>query len=285
MSVQKSLLRSVTAVVTVVLLTLLATAPAFAAKPHDVTGGEPPGNDMVLPLTPEQEASRLLKEELIGGIMSSHGSDGGITPQYVCQFEPCEPTLYVLTVYPRQQDKGYFCGPGVVQIVSSYSWGKTGTQNKYSQQTISDTWTRTEADIDGDGHPDNQTYLAYEIAGMNGASVLPPNFAYMQKHNPTFTNWHSTIIAGTYYWHLPLAAGVIPRKQGAQYYLSSWNKVSNGGHYIELHGYQGRATDALRYVYYSDTAGTYADSVAANWKQGSYAVYETMMYNNGNMIY
>jgi hypothetical protein len=261
------------------LLTAAVASPVAGTRPTTTApGGEPPGDDSVLSLTPEQEASRLEMEALIQQVIAN-GAGGGdeIGPDYVCQFEPCEPSVKVLTVYPRQQKKSYYCGPAVVQVVSNFSWGKTGSNNKYSQQTISDNWTHTDQN--------GQTYLVDEIRGMNQASVRPPNFEYMQKHNPTYDNWHGTIIAGGYFWDLPLAAGVIPWKQGGTYHLKSWNIVSNGGHYLELHGYEGRVGSATRSVHFSDTAGTYADSVAANWEQDSYAVYQTMMYNNGNMIY
>lgn len=261
------------------LLLVAVAVPVSAAGPAARPGGEPPGDDTVLPLTLEQEASRTVKGQVIQQILTSDERplSRDVTPEYVCEFEPCEPSVRQLTVYPRQQAKSYFCGPAVVQIVSNYSWGKTGSNNRYSQQAISDSWTNTDAN--------GQTFLADEIYGMNQATVRPPNFVYLQLHGPSYDTWHATIIAGVYYWEMPLAAGVIPWKQGETYHLVSWQVVSNGGHYIELHGYQGRVGDATRSVYFSDTAGTYAQSVAANWQQNSYAVYKTMMYNNQNMIY
>jgi hypothetical protein len=163
--------------VVAVLLAGAIAGSASAARPTYTPGGEPPGDDSVLPLTPEQEASRAVKEAIIEQLITD-GTDGGITPQYVCQFEPCEPSTKQLTVYARQQTKSYYCGPAVVQIVSNFSWGKTGTANKYTQKTISDNWTHTDAN--------GQTYLGDEINGMNQATKRPSNFVYMQKHNPTF---------------------------------------------------------------------------------------------------
>lgn len=264
------------AVVLAAALTMLLATPTFASDPTRGTGGEPVGDDTVLPLTPEQRTSVLLKESLLAGALADQAADG-ITPDYACIYEPCEPRSKALTVYPRQQAKGIYCGPAVVQIVSNYSWGKTGSQNAYSQQTISDNWTHTDAN--------QQTYLGDEITGMNLASVKPVGFVYAQKHNPTYSNWHATIIEDVHGWRMPLAAGVIPWKTGGTYHLVSWNKVSNTGHYIELHGYSGYISDPTKSVYFSDTAGTYADSVAGNYYQNSYAVYQTMMYNNGNMIW
>lgn len=262
--------------VTIVLvLTLVLTATAAAAGPSG-TGGEAPGDNTILPLTPEQKASLDYRQSLFGS-STFMAPDASVSPQYACNFDPCEPASRSLTVYARQQTKSYFCGPAVVQVVSNYSWGKTGSNDKYTQQHISDSWTHTDAN--------GQTYLGDEVSGMNAASARPANFAYMQLHAPSYDGWHGTIIQDVYWWQMPLAAGVIPWKSDGAYHLVSWKKVSNGGHDIELHGYVGRVGDATRYVWFSDVAGTYADSIAANYEQSSYAVYQTMMYNNKNMIW
>lgn len=263
--------------VVMVLVCLAPVSPVGAAGPVLGTGGEPPGDSTVLPLTPEQAASVKLKEDLLRGLGGQDRTSGGLSADFVCQFDPCEPASLALNVFARQQTKRIYCGPSVVQVVSNFTWGKTGAQDKYSQQFISDQWTHTDAN--------QQTYLGDEIVGMNSASVKPSGFVYAQKHNPTFETWHGTIIEDTFWWRMPLAAGVIPWKAGATYHLVSWKLVSNGGHYIELHGYVGRVTDASRYVWFSDVAGQYANSVAANYQQASYAVYETMVYNNQNMIW
>lgn len=258
-------------------LTIPLATPAEAAGPTRGTGGETPGTDTVLPLTPEQQASVLLKEAVLANAASGTEAPGGMSPDFACIYDPCEPHSRALNVYARQQTKSIYCGPAVVQVASNFTWGKTGSNNKYTQQQISDNWTHTDAH--------GQTYLGDEITGMNSASAKPAGFVYAQKHNPTYLDWHGTIIEDVYGWNMPLAAGVIPWKSGATYHLVSWNIVSNGGHYIELHGYSGYISDTYKYVYFSDTAGTYANSVAGNYYQDSYAVYETMIYNSQNMIW
>lgn len=267
--------RSLGAGASALLVALLGATSVLAAGPTPRTGGEPPGDSKVLPLTPEQYASKQLKDGFIAGLLAgAAGTDGA---DYVCQFDPCEPFSQALDSYPRQQIKSYYCGPATVQIASSQSWGLTGGAYKYTQREISDNWTHTDAN--------GQTFLSDAIDGMNGASRLPANFVYLQLHNPSYDEWHAAIIMDVVQYEMSLAAGVIPWKTGAAYHLLSWNIQSNGGHYIELHGYSGRIGDANRYVDYSDPAGTYADSIAANWHQLSYPVYQTMMYNNGNLVY
>jgi hypothetical protein len=139
--------------------------------------------------------------------------------------------------------------------------GRTGTANKYTQKTISDNWTQTDAN--------GETYLGDEINGMNQATKRPSNFVYCRSTTRRSTTGTGRSSEGVYYWGLPLAAGVIPAIEDATYQLVSWNRVSNSGHYLELHGYEGRVGSSSPDVYFSDTAGTYADSVAANWKQAS----------------
>ena len=71
-----------------------------------------------------------------------------------------------------------------------------------------------------------------------------------------------------------------------QFRLISWTRHSHVGHYVELHGYDGYATSANRWVFYRDTAGAAASGTAAgHWQQSSNVVYITMMDMHGNMIY
>jgi hypothetical protein len=286
-------------------LGILSSSAALAKKPIPGagTGGEPAGSEAILPLSAEQQASRDQKEQLIANTaLRGDGSqlaasscptptgstDGASSSEQVsAQTAGCyQPYRFVLAVYPRQQQRGDYCGPAVAQIVSNFSWGLTGSANKYSQATIA-SWAGTSAvDCTGDGIADAGSCLGNLIWAMNQATRRPSGFAYMQKHRPTFTAWHNTIISGVFDWRLPLAAGVRPWTLNNQYRLISWTKQSHGGHYIELHGYEGYATSASRYVFYSDTAGAAASGTAAgNWQQSSNVVYITMMDHHGNMIY
>ena len=287
----------VVAIVTALLCAQVAT-PTFGAKPPStpVGGGDPPGDDVILLLTAEQAASRERKEALIARVNGGSGGEQGTqsscpTPESTnldmasgmeaeVTASCYTPSQWTLAARPRQQEKSYYCGPAVVQVVSNYSWRLTST-NKYSQTTISNTWTKTDAT--------GQTYLADFIKGMNGASKRPSGFAYMQKSSPSFSNWHSTIVSGIYDWRMPLAAGVRPHEPGATYWIISWPVAKSAAHYIGIFGYQGFAAspNSSRKVYYTDTAGPYAAAGvnAGNFWDISYDVYQTMMMNNGNMVY
>lgn len=286
-------------------VTLATAQAAAAAHPAETRagGGDPPSDDRTLPLTSEQAASRHLKERLISALSNRTATTPGAMSAAGCpvpnattpvtatnsnDFAAAEaaatcptPSEFGLAVKPRQQEKWYYCGPAVVQIVSNYGWRMAAGSNKYSQTAISNNWTRT--DVNG------QTYLGDMITGMNRASRLPSGFAYMQKHRPSFGDWHATIVSGTYNWRMPLAAGVNPHAPGAYYYIVSWPVEKVAAHYIELHGYKGfsGSPNGSRLVKYSDTAGSYAAPGvrAGNFVDVSYDVYQTMLANSGNMIY
>lgn len=285
------------AMVLAVLAAQLAVSAVAAKGPPNqgpAGGGEPQGDSRILPLNAAQQTSRNRKEQIIAAMpgattggqatplacptsaYATSGREGESTAQASCG----PPYQFTLAAHPRQQEKWYYCGPAVVQVVSNFTWGRT-TTNKYSQTYISTTWTKTDATL--------QTYLADFIKGMNGASVLPAGFAYMQKHNPTFTDWHNTIIAGIYTWRMPLATSVRPHDPGATYWIISWPVAKSAAHYIGLFGYRGYAYTANsdRKVYYTDTAGQFAAPgvKAGNFWDISFDVYQTMMANNGNMVY
>lgn len=282
----------------VIVLLLGVNIPTVtAADPPPTGGGNPPSNNKVLPLTKEQKASKSVKDELIARVASGSPPSGAATDacptptstsdassasQEASTTSTCyTPFRWVLgNVNPRQQEKWYWCGPAVGQVMSNYTWGMGAAQNKYSQAQIA-SWMRTEIN--------RQTFLGDFIAGVNRATRRPSNFVYMQKHAPSFSNWHNTIISGVYNWRLPLAAGVNPHPFGSNVWIVSWPQERNAAHYIELHGYEGYATTAngSRWVFYSDTAGPFAapGMRANNFKDISFDVYRTMMMNTGDMVY
>ena len=280
----------------VVVLLLGVSVPTVTAADPPAGGGNPPSNNKVLPLTREQKASRSVKEELIARVPSRSSSNGAATTSCPTPTSTGDaasasghsttsscytPFKFVLgNVNPRQQEKWYWCGPAVGQVMSNYSWAMGAAQNKYTQAQIA-SWMRTEIN--------RQTFLGDFIAGVNRATRRPSNFVYIQKHAPSFTNWHNTIISGVYNWRLPLAAGVNPHPFGSSVWIVSWPQERNAAHYIELHGYEGYATTAngSRWVFYSDTAGPFAapGMKANNFKDISFDVYRTMMMNTGDMVY
>lgn len=290
--------RTCASLLLVLVLLLGVSVPTVTAADPPAGGGNPPSNNKVLPLTREQKASKSAKEELIARVAGRSTSDGAATTSCPTPTSTSAsgaasasantttsscyiPFKFVLgNVNPRQQEKWYWCGPAVGQVMSNYSWGMGAAQNKYTQAQIA-SWMRTEIN--------RQTFLGDFIAGVNRATRRPSNFVYLQKHAPSFTNWHNTIISGVYNWRLPLAAGVNPHPTWADYYIISWPEPKNAAHYIELHGYEGYATTAngSRWVFYSDTAGPYAAAGmrAGNFRDISWDVYRTMMANTGDMVY
>lgn len=289
--------RFIIAITLTVLFSQVSLGDLAAKDPPAVTvgGGDPPSDDRVLPLSAEQRASRDRKEAMIAQV--AQASAAGEVGTMSCpvpngetnavegmdsELSSCgaTPRKWTLPASPRQQANYYYCGPAVVQVVSNYSWAYASS-NKYSQSTISQRWTKTDAT--------KQTYLGDFIYGMNGASRLPYGFVYAQKHQPSFSTWHTTIVSGIYNWRMPLAAGVRPHEHGAYYYIVSWPVPKSAGHYIGIFGYDGFASTSnlSRKVYYTDTAGPYAAAgvKAGNFWDISYDVYKTMMMNNGNMVY
>jgi hypothetical protein len=275
---------------------LMAKGPSVAPG----TGGEPPGDaGVIVPMTPEQVASQAMK---LDHLRAMEGSSSDPTadcptegPDITCPPPPAG-SSYQLPTYARHQHRWFYCGPAVVQVVSNYTWGirnstvsgETTSNNHYKQSYISSHWTRTDTN--------GQTYLADEITGMNAASIRPTNWSYVQWHNPSFQDFHNAIIDDTWYWNMPLSAGVNPRDSvNGGFYLPNWASVppsSTYGHYIAIRGYAGLYSDPSRYAYYNDSSGG-VDEVTGqgiygstgSYNYGSYGVWETMLNNNQNLIW
>lgn len=282
-------MRAVCAAVVLSILMSISASPVLAAKPpRGGTGGPPPG-DIPPPLSEEQLASQQAKEALIADVGAS-SADGDVTPQYCptaigtqsyCGTSP--PWRVVLAVRARQQERCDWCAPAVAQIMSNYT--HRTSSNVYRQSDIA-RWMGTSAvDCTGDGRADPGTCLGYFIDTLNAITVKPANWAYTWKYKPTFSNWHNTIISGVNTWRMPLAATVRPWSLDNKYRLVSWPYKSQGGHYIELHGYSGYATSSSPTVFYSDTAGTCGSgTAAANWEQSSWVVHRLML-DHGYLVY
>src|SRR6185369_110573 len=157
--------------------------------------------------------------------------------------------------------------------------------NKYTQTFISTTWTKTDVNL--------QTNLGDLIAGLNGATRRPSNWAYVQLHNPSWSTFHNAIISDVWAYGMALAANVNPRKLNSQQYLASWANVSPGdyGHYIPLRGYAGfSSSNAL--VFYNDSSGGRDEvtgigilGATGAFADASTTVYQTMMNRHGNLVW
>lgn len=274
-------------------LALFLALTAYLSLPAVVSAGAPPippGGDTrlnigIVPLSPEQVASIALKtqqEQAIAGLTGASrlsagcptgvGMRGAAGPKLVCPGTP--PYSLVLATSPRQQLKSYYCGPATVQVVSNFSWGLSGT-NRWSQGGISDSYTHTDAH--------GETWLPDMINGMNGTSRLPSGFVFAQKHNPTFSDWHNTIITDVFNWQMALAAGVKPFISMSKH-LHSWPNSVFAKHYIALNGYSAYAWMANPLAYYDDSSGGYGGTTGA-FSDPSPLVFDTMNANSGNMIW
>jgi hypothetical protein len=152
----------------------------------------------------------------------------------------------VLTVYPRQQEQCDWCAPAVAQITSNRSHGTSG--NVHAQSSIALLDGHKVMDCTVDGIPDGGTCLGYFL--------------------DTLTRCDRPAV-----------------DVDNQYRLVNWPNPSHGGHYIELHGYDGYATESGAEVVYSDTVGWCGSGTSAsNWPQNSWVVHR-VSWDHGYLVY
>jgi hypothetical protein len=186
----------------------------------------------------------------------------------------------LLGTWTRQQTKAYYCGPTAVQVVADYVWGTGPDKVKYTQKYISDTWTKTDANL--------QTILYLERNGLNGAvgTKMPSGFIYAYVHPADGAQWHSylrTDIAG---YSMPQVVSVSPKEPNFPYCLASWQNTSIApgyyGHYIVLKEYLG-VWDGTRtpLVGYEDGSGGYGGSTGS-FMDPAYDIYQMIYKSNPN---
>ncbi len=179
----------------------------------------------------------------------------------------------------RQQAKYDYCGPAAVQVVADYIWWT----DKYSQQYISDKWTKTDAT--------QQTYVYRVRNGLNGAvgSMMPSGFIYDYKQPANGSAWHSLLRTDIMGYYMPQVASVSPKQAGKPYWLSSWARTSKApgtyGHYIVLNGYylvwDGTSNPS---VYYDDGSGGYGGSTGP-FEDPATHIWAVVTYGNGYVIW
>lgn len=222
-----------------------------------------------VPLTAEQQAALVKKTELAQAAVSAAvrtPAPNGINA--TCRNGTCGTIL--ATSY-RHQSKSYYCGPAAVQVISNHAWGIT-SGNKYSQQTISDTWTHTDAD--------GFTYVWRERLGLNGSTAgrYPWPFAEEYVSNPAV--WHDHVVVDATDFGMPSVAGVAPHDPNFGYYLTSWPTAITAGHYIVTRGWlylwDGTRTPV---IYYNDGSGGYGGS-DGQFSDPAYDVWKTIKKAN-----
>jgi len=184
----------------------------------------------------------------------------------------------LLATYARAQGKSTYCGPAAVQVVSNYAWGMSSGGNKYSQQHISDNWTKT--DYYG------FTYVWRERLAMSDASAghLPANFIYAEYEATSGSDWYNKLITDVSSYSMPQVVGVAPHDPGATYWLSSWpiQTTYPAGHYITLRGWS-QYWDGTRgpTACYDDSSGDGGYSAGA-YSDPAYDVWWTIHHGNVN---
>jgi hypothetical protein len=179
----------------------------------------------------------------------------------------------ILGTFYRHQDKNIYCGPAAVQVISNHAWGIT-SGNKYSQQTISNTWTHTDAD--------GQTYVWRVRYGLNGATSGRYPWPYAEEYVSSGSVWHNYVVVDATDWGMPSAALVAPHDPGFDYYLTSWPTAVYAGHYIVTRGWlylwDGTRTPT---VYYNDGSAGYGGS-NGQFSDPAYDIYKTIKKSHPN---
>jgi hypothetical protein len=279
-----------------VLMLGLAMAPGVALADGG-PGGESRDAGMA-PMSADQVRARDTKLGVLAA-MAQPGNGKKKTGVVAYMLPPTDggsswPDQVILETKPRHQHRMYYCGPATIQVLSNLSWGyfsndldgQSVTTNKYKQTYISTTWAHAS--------PSSGTSFANLVDGLNGAVKVPFAGFYSQWHNPSWSEFHSAIMADTHLYGLGAAAGVNPRKSGSIYFLASWKNSTpkaSIGHYIPLRGYSGDERGTAK-VYYGDSSGgtdevdgTPIAGSTGNFVDQSYTVYQTMMNRYGNLAW
>lgn len=174
----------------------------------------------------------------------------------------------ILSTWYRHQAKSYYCGPAAVQVISNHAWNMPSGTNKYGQQTISDTWTHTDAD--------GQTYVWRERLGLNGSTAGRYPWPYAEEYVSSGAEWHNYVVVDATDWGMPSVALVAPHDPGFRYYLTSWPTAIYAGHYIVTRGWlylwDGTRTPI---VYYNDGSAGYGGS-DGQFSDPAYDIYKTI---------
>jgi hypothetical protein len=208
------------------------------------------------------------------------------------------PTTYILSVYARQQQNCWYCGPAAGQVADNRSWGiynastggTTTANNKHIQTDLAAAMGTTTAGTSGGGVKD----------GLNAKAKLPANFAYFYTSSDQNTGINYTdtaslygkLITDVYDFKMVMVLPVRPHLPGASVWLSSWPvAVSSGGHYIAVHGYKNAWSSShpsQAIAYYADSASGCAggnQSVTGKWTDPIYDLWRINNTSQQNVIW
>jgi hypothetical protein len=224
-------------------LALVGIVASNAAAASWTSGPGGPGGD--LPLTPAQQQNVATKaalgrqEAAVPGSVVHASKAGPLCAApvggSVAPLTGCGSAYGFVTTYTRKQLNSYYCGVATAQVISNYFWNEGSGQDRYSQQWISDNWTKTDAN--------GQTTAWYEAAGLQGATANSPRwtagFTYYYKVEPNGSAFDADVRLDVGYYNVPLTASVAPRDPGFPYWLVTWQNVTPvvAGHWITLTGW------------------------------------------------
>lgn len=246
-----------------------SVAPAAADTPTGSRDFAPVGR--LIPFTPAEQAM-IAQKHAVTAVLMANLDAASVTPQGPDPCLPdergnqhCAPYYGTLATNYRHQQNSYFCGPAAVQVVSNYTWG-TGLTNKYSQSSISTTWTHTTSSAG--------TSVSRERIGLNGASVLPGGFIYEEflmsgAQVAAGDDWHDKLRVDIDGWEMPQVENVAPHNPGWTYFLASWPNAVTAGHYIVADGWDtiwnGQYGSAGAEVSYDDGSAGYSGKDGHFW--------------------
>ena len=271
--------RVVAAVLAASILSMLAAAPAAAAKP--IKPNPQPAGER--PLTTEEQAAsdRRVAAALahVNSVLAS-GQDlvslACVTPnaapgstEAAALAAECPPPQGFLGVEARDQTFGHYCGPAVGQVIANYSWAIGPGVNKYTQGRIAgwmgtDTFGQTDAPRLEDGLE----------AATAGAPRKPPgwdwvvtNLTDIDGDRSTGDELHAFLRSNISVSKMPMAIPVKPHASTSAFNLPSWPKpVSSVGHWIAAYGWLGNwtGTDTAR-LYYTDSSKDEGGATGKFW--------------------
>lgn len=231
------------------------------------------------------------------------GAPSEATPMVFCEGTgTCPPsgipTTYILSVYARQQQNCWYCGPAAGQVADNRSWGiynastggTTTANNKHIQTELAAAMGTTTDGTSGGGVRN----------GLNAKAKLPADFAYFYTSSDqnTGNNYTDTaslygkLITDVYDFKMVMVLPVRPHLPGASVWLSSWPiAVSSGGHYIAVHGYKNAWSSShpsQAIAYYADSASGCAggnQGVTGKWTDPIYDLWRINNTSQQNVIW
>lgn len=273
--------RSIAAMLTAMLLSIIATTPVAAAKPTRPPAQPPPAEP---PLTAAEQAASDRKVAQAEAYLLDVASSGGdlaslacLTPQSTgpapatstSSSQGCDVPQGFLPMEARDQTLSYYCGPAVGQVIANYTWAMASGLNKYTQGRIA-LWMGTDET--------RQTDAPSMEDGLEAATIYSPrrpgNWDWVvtdlrdrDGDGTTGDELHGYIRSNISASKMPLAIPVKPHDWSSDFNLPSWPKpVASAGHWIGIYGWYStwNGGDTAR-TYYTDSSKDEGGGTGKYW--------------------